>query len=69
MKDLLPCPFCGGKASICKSKGESLWSHDIVTWTHVECSECESQTRPTCPGWEPDAITTWNRRVALSEET
>ena len=61
---LLPCPFCGCKAVASINKGESLWSHDVVDWTRVHCTndECNAQTEATCEGYEPSAIEVWNRR-------
>ena len=62
---LLPCPFCGCKAMASINKGESLWSHDVVDWTRVHCTndECNAQTEATCEGYEPSAIEVWNRRT------
>lgn len=61
--ELKPCPFCGGKPSISKQMGESLWSHNIVLWTGVQCDECEAQVGPTCEGYEIEAVDMWNRRA------
>lgn len=62
---LLPCPFCGCKAVASINKDESLWSHDVVDWTRVHCTndECNAQTEATCEGYEPSAIEVWNRRT------
>lgn len=62
---LLPCPFCGCKAVASINKGESLWSHDVVDWARVHCTndECNAQTKATCEGYEPSAIEVWNRRT------
>ena len=62
---LLSCPFCGCKAVASINKGESLWSHDVVDWTRVHCTndECNTQTEATCEGYEPSAIEVWNRRT------
>ena len=59
------CPFCGCKAMASINKGESLWSHDVVDWTRVHCTndECNAQTEATCEGYEPSAIEVWNRRT------
>lgn len=65
---LLPCPFCGGKPSITKQMGESLWSHDIVLWTGVQCDECEAQVGPTCEGFKVEAVDIWNRRASLQSQ-
>ena len=63
---LLPCPFCGCKAVASINKYESLWSHDVVDWTRVHCTndECNAQTEATCEGYEPSAIEVWNRRTS-----
>ena len=62
---LLPCPFCGSKAVASINKGESLWSHDVVDWTRVHCTndDCNAQTEATCEGYESPAIEVWNRRT------
>ena len=62
---LLPCPFCGQGAVASINKHESLWSHDVVDWTRVHCTndECNAQTESTCEGYEPSAIEVWNRRT------
>ena len=62
---LMPCPFCGCKAVASINKGESLWSHDVVDWTRVHCTndECNAQTEATCEGYEPSAVEVWNRRT------
>ena len=59
------CPFCGCKAVASINKDESLWSHDVVDWTRVHCTndECNAQTEATCEGYEPSAIEVWNRRT------
>jgi len=63
--ELLPCPFCGSKAVASINKDESLWSHDVVDWTRVHCTndECNAQTEATCEGYEPSAIEVWNLRT------
>lgn len=62
---LLLCPFCGSKATASVNKGESLWSHDVVDWTRVRCTndDCNAQTEATREGYEPSAIEVWNRRT------
>ena len=62
---LLPCPFCGSKAVASVNRDESLWSHDVVDWTRVHCTndDCNAQTEATCEGYEPSAIEVWNRRT------
>ena len=65
---LLPCPFCGGKPRILEQMEESLWSHDIVLWTIVQCDECEAQVGPTCEGYEVEAVDIWNGRANLQSQ-
>lgn len=62
---LLPCPFCGCEAAASVNKGESLWSHDVVDWTRVHCTndDCNAQTEATCEGYEPSAVEAWNLRT------
>ena len=68
-QSLLPCPFCGCKAVASINKDESLWSHDVVDWTRVHCTndECNAQTEATCEGYEPSAIEVWNYRTPKQE--
>ena len=63
--ELLPCPFCGSKAVASVNRDESLWSHGVVDWTRVHCTndDCNAQTEATCEGYEPSAIEVWNRRT------
>lgn len=60
--ELLPCPFCGGEASLGTYETESLWSHNIVTRTHVGCDECD-YSFSTEPGYEVEAPERWNTRA------
>jgi len=60
---LAPCPFCGGEATVRTYQTESLWSHDVVTYTQVGCEECDYQ-RATEPGYDPEALVWWNTRPA-----
>lgn len=62
IKKLKPCPFCGGEATLKKTMDEDLWSHNIVPYYKVGCSECEIWTEFTCKGYEPSAQETWNKR-------
>ena len=63
--ELLARPFCGSKATASVNKGESLWSHDVVDWTRVHCTndDCNAQTEATCEGYEPSAVEVWNTRT------
>ena len=38
---MLPCPFCGTTPNESQYQDESLWSHEIVTWHRVYCSNCD----------------------------
>lgn len=65
--ELLPCPFCGGKAAISTNHSESLWSHDVVLWTQVSCESCEASMPQTCDGYEVEAVEAWNTRRITGE--
>ena len=41
MKAFKPCPFCGKAPRVHAQKDESLWSHDIVDWHYVGCTDCD----------------------------
>lgn len=64
-EQLKPCPFCGSPARLNRSKGESLWSHDQVEWTQVQCTneDCGVATENRCEGWEPEPVESWNTRA------
>ena len=68
MTNLLPCPFCGGEALLCKSL------HSVGGISHkailVECNLCGCKTdeyvTDGCYGIRgafQDAIIAWNRRA------
>lgn len=70
---LLPCPFCGSPAAALKSFDESLYSHEIVTWYEIRCSNSDGfdDLQLDCPGSEgiysediDDLAAAWNRRAA-----
>jgi hypothetical protein len=65
-RELLACPFCGGDAAIRSWQDEDLWSHAIVEWQKVHCTECECEGISSCPGYEPDTVQAWNTRAALT---
>lgn len=67
-RELLPCPFCGSPAKLNRTIGESLWSHDQVEWTQVQCTndDCGIATENHCEGWEPTPVEAWNRRAAAA---
>ena len=50
--ELLPCPFCGGKAELCV--------HDATGVSWVRCVECEAGGGATSSKM---AIENWNRRA------
>jgi Lar family restriction alleviation protein len=62
-EQLKPCPFCGSDPRVRKRQDESLWSHNIVTWTAVGCPECEVEF-DWPEGGESNAAEEWNRRAA-----
>jgi Lar family restriction alleviation protein len=58
-RDLLPCPFCGGKAM--QSENKAVGLH----WWQVECVERScSSVGPTAHANEAEAIAAWNTRTA-----
>lgn len=59
---LLPCPFCGGEASASRSEDESLWSHNIVWWSTVRCSNCDVQMVECDDPNGVKAAASWNQR-------
>lgn len=61
--ELKPCPFCGADAAIRNWQDEELWSHAIVEWQKVHCTECECEGISSCPGYEPDTVQAWNTRA------
>lgn len=52
--NLKPCPFCGGKATLCKP----YITMTPVYWVKCEACECESSTFKT----KEEAEKAWNRR-------
>lgn len=62
LEALLPCPFCGSEPHVTTYETESLWSHNQVTYTKVECPECEIAFHSE-PGYELEAPDAWNRRA------
>lgn len=63
---LLPCPFCGGRASILRSYQE----HDEGTYYSYACQGCRAQTgekyaRDTCPIFYAELREAWNTRAVM----
>ena len=63
-KELLPCPFCGGEASIMEVEPHT---HILATWipdykggAFIECDGC---TCAVSAETKEEAIEAWNRRV------
>lgn len=61
--ELKACPFCGSTPRLAKDMDEDLWSHNIVEWQQVKCTECECEGIRSCEGYEVDAVTMWNTRA------
>lgn len=62
MKELKPCPFCGGKARI-KKRSFYFWNYDGFK---VMCEKCGSSTKKfPKPDW---AAMVWNSRGGFSDE-
>jgi Lar family restriction alleviation protein len=62
--NLLPCPFCGGKARLDQRETQSLWNSSDATFSHVSCDECDIHGQDFCddPSGE-EAIEWWNTRI------
>lgn len=62
MKDLKPCPFCGGKAWLARNAKRKIYGKDEYrVGVSVYCGVCEARM---FYGTEEEAIKAWNRRVA-----
>ena len=53
MKEIKPCPFCGGKGGIMFGGVNSVW---------VNCQQCDADG-PWVDNNEDDAIDKWNTRI------
>ena len=62
--ELLPCPFCGGKAQL-------LHEHRGITYSYVICMKCAAQTDifqiSTEHSSDEKAVAAWNRRAEEPE--
>jgi len=57
--ELLPCPFCGGKAS---------YDHDDNGWNWIFCTACDASTNARVSAMDdckPLLREQWNKRVPL----
>ena len=57
--ELLPCPFCGGKAT---------FDNDDNGWNWIVCSACDASTNARVSAMEdcrPLLAEAWNRRVPM----
>lgn len=61
--DVLPCPFCGGKAETIKGYAtEQVWQHG--EFHRVYCTSCQS--RQLFHRTREDAVGAWNKRPDLA---
>ena len=64
---LKPCPFCGGNAIICASKGESIKENKHIS--NIVCSNCDAAVQGVIASsmLEADikAAKLWNKRMAV----
>lgn len=59
-RELLPCPFCGGKARF-----KHLYVAGEPSHTKIECSKCHIKTDYYLHEYgERNVIKVWNRRVS-----
>lgn len=66
MVDLLPCPFCGEQPYHRNYVDEDWWSHNMVEFLEVGCSECGTNfclpVHAIDPKEADDPVTRWNTR-------
>lgn len=62
MKELKPCPFCGGKPAV-----DIIYRKDQIYSVKIMCSNCLATVSATGAGkmCEDLAETKWNRRLAM----
>lgn len=70
MKELKPCPFCGGKASLISTARPGSMSGDIGTQSTIVCqnNECGAKIVKWAleQTWaEESAVRAWSRRTKL----
>lgn len=58
--EVRPCPFCGHKAVLI---AQEIGPLDTIY--HVECPNCEIQTKESY--YKDDALAVWNERISDSE--
>lgn len=65
--DLLPCPFCGGRASVRKCGFWFKWLIDYL----VQCDSCDSfadsRFNKRFSGTIQEAVDRWNHRASMIE--
>lgn len=59
--ELLPCPFCGGRAISHRNPGLARWA--------VSCTQCDCKPLNHCARTEAEAIAAWNKRVPATALT
>lgn len=61
--ELLPCPFCGGEATLCKQRFAKLDGSTYCKW-HVihSCLHGTYSATKYC-GTKAEAVAAWNRRA------
>ena len=65
MTDLKPCPFCGKKVKILKSRKQGVPSGDNGWYARISC-ECGAEMRfwALKQSWAEETVTNaWNRRA------
>ena len=65
-EELLPCPFCGGKAMHLHTRVKSSRDETVMLdYDQIDCSVCRASTRSYCDNKE-GAIKAWNKRADLA---
>jgi Lar family restriction alleviation protein len=57
--ELLPCPFCGGKAIL--QSEEPTWLHYYHRYNYVKCEVCMARSKKC--DTEEQAVNAWNYRT------
>lgn len=62
-EELLPCPFCGGKAKLVKQSHALYFGGKLVRWKVSHACLCGTYISTKCCGTKTEAKRMWNRRA------